>query len=126
MKFSFRDILAGMLTLLGVVVMYAKLQSYSWWLIGSWKGAMAVLAVIGLAVMLTNIAELVKFADLTSFAEAVLWAAVVTLVAVGLFATATKAEFVSTTVLIALAWVAQITHHEVEYRHNHKSGYMHA
>jgi len=43
MKYTWRDTLATLLTVFGAVIVFAKLESYSWWLLGTWKGALGVI-----------------------------------------------------------------------------------
>ena len=126
MRLSWRDGVASLLALLGAVVMFAKLQSYSWWLIGSWKGALGVLAVVGGAILLTNVVELVRAASLPSMGEVGLWVATATVVIASLFSTTTKAEFVSSGVMIGLAWLSQLTDHSWTTAHTNKHGYISA
>jgi nitrate reductase gamma subunit len=124
MKTSWRDLLSGALIVLGGLTVFAKLQSYSWWLIGSWKGALGVITVLGLGILLTNIVEIAKLADLTTVAETLLWLATATVAIAGLFATTTKAEFISTAALVGLSWVAQFGRHIWVTTHSHGSHYV--
>jgi FlaA1/EpsC-like NDP-sugar epimerase len=119
MKTSIRDLLSGVLVILSAVVLFAKLQSYSWWLIGSWKGALGVIAVLGVGMFLANLMELIRFADIPSFLETFMWAVAATVILGSLFSTTTKAEFVSSSVVVWLAWLAQITRHLWRADHSH-------
>lgn len=49
MKLSWRDLVTTGLALFGGAVVYAKFYDYSWALLGSWRSAVAVLTVTGLA-----------------------------------------------------------------------------
>jgi len=124
MKTSWRDLFSGALIVLGGLAVFARLQSYSWWLVGSWKGALGLVAVLGLGILLTNIVEIAKFADLTTFAESLLWLAAGTVTVAGLFATTTKLEFVSAAALIGLSWMAQFGRHIWVTTHSHDSHYV--
>lgn len=119
MKLTWRDIVAAFLAAVGAVVVFAKLQSYSWWLIGSWKGALGVMAVLGLGILLTNVVELVKLEDMASIGEMFLWLIAATVIIAGLFATTTKPEFVTGAVAIGLGWLAQLAGHSWNSSHSH-------
>lgn len=119
MKLTWRDTVAAVLAVTGAVVVFAKLQSYSWWLISSWKDALGVLAVLGVGILLTNIVELVKMADLAGIGELFLWLIAATVVISGLFSATTKAELIVGTVFIGLAWLAQLASHSLNSSHSH-------
>lgn len=124
MRTSWRDLVSGILVATGAVVVYAKLQEYSWWLLGSWKSALAVLTVLAAGVFLLNISELFKFDDVTTFAETVLWLTALTVAVASLFSTTTQAEFVSSAILFGLAWGAQFARHIWVSAHSSDSHYM--
>lgn len=111
MKRVYRDIISAILAIAGGVVMFAKLQSYNWWLIGSWRGALGVLAVLGLGILLTNITEVVRMDDGAAVGEFVLWAAAAIVVITSLAVTTTQAEFIWSGVAVGLAWLAQTGRH---------------
>lgn len=117
MKQAYKDTAASALAIAAAVVVFAKLESYSWWLIGSWNGALAVLGVLGLGIMLTNISELIEAVGMGSFVETVLWLAAATVVIAGLLTTATHAVFVGAAVMIGVAWLAQMSVDMWHYRH---------
>ena len=126
MKLSWRDIVAGALAILGGVVVFAKLESYSWALIGSWKGALGVIAVIGLLIAALYAIDWVENEASGVFGEVFLWIVAATTVIGSLFATTNKTEFVWSSSLIALAWIAQLgahtwdtTHHTSHLAHSH-------
>lgn len=53
MKLSWRDVLSSLFVVAGGAVVYAKIQEYSWWLIGdSWRWSTVVVALLGLAAFL--------------------------------------------------------------------------
>ena len=114
--------MSTVLLVLGGIVVFAKLESYKWWLIGNWKGALGVIAVLGLGILLTNIIELVKFVDIPSTLETFYWAVVATITIGCLFSRTTKAEFLTSAGLIGVGWLAQVTRHlwvsEEEHRHH--------
>jgi hypothetical protein len=121
MKTLYRDIISAVLAIAGGVIVFAKLNSYDWWLLGSWRGALGVIAVLGLGALLTNIAEVVKMVDGAAATEFVAWsfAAVVTIT--NLVAATTKAGLIWSSALIGLAWLTQITRHV--WRATHHKGH---
>ena len=119
MKLIRRDIVAAIFAVTGAVVFFAKLQSYSWWLIGSWKGALGVLAVLGTAILVTYITDLLEMTYVANIAELLLWLAAATMVIAGLLSTTSRAEFVSSAIFIGLAWLAQLAGHNLNSSHNH-------
>lgn len=48
MKLSWRDIVTTLLAISGAAVVYAKFYEYSWAVVGSWRSAAGVVALIGL------------------------------------------------------------------------------
>ncbi len=104
----YRDILSIALAILGGVVMFAKLSSYSWVLIGSWAGALGVIAVIGLAIFLLNSLELLKLSDNAAIVEFSVWVAAAVVIVASLGATTTRAEFIASGSLIGAGWLAQM------------------
>ena len=126
MKLSWKDTVAAILALIGLMVVYAKLQSYTWWLIGSWKGALGVLAVLGLGILLTGITELILLDTSASIGELLLWVITASVVVGGLFAYTTKTEFVYAASFIGLSWLAQLASHSRHSSHSHGHHYMHA
>lgn len=127
MKVLYRDIAAATAAVVGGVAMFAKLNSYSWWLIGSWKGAIGVLAVLGLAIMLTNIVEIFREADAPALGELFAWLFAGTVAVASLFATtSTKLEFIWTGVVIGVAWLLQTTRHAWRAGHHKPSQFVHA
>ena len=124
MKTSTRDMLATLYAVIGAVVVFAKLQSYSWWLIGSWKGALGVVAVLGLGILLVNFAEVFRSVDVPGVLESFMWIIVGTVVIAGLFSATTKLVFLSSALLVGLAYVAELTRHLWHNRQEHPSRYL--
>lgn len=111
MKLTWRDIVSSTFAVIGLVVVFAKIQSYSWWLIGSWKGALVVIGVIGLGILLTNIQELVKVFNGYTLTQIILWVIAATVVVGSLFVATTSLEFYVAAALIGLAWLTQMMDH---------------
>lgn len=111
MRTVYRDVIAAVLAVLGGVVVFAKINSFTWWLIGSWTGALGVLAVLGLAILLTNVVELWRMEDGPAITEFSLWLLAATVTVASLFVTTNKAEFIWSGSLIGFAWLAQTTRH---------------
>jgi len=107
MKTIYQDSISIALALLGAIVAFAKLNSYSWWLIGSWKGALAVMAVIGLAIMLLNVREIFRMNDGAAVAEFSAWTLAGLVTIASLLVETTKAEFIWSIILIGVAWGTQ-------------------
>ena len=121
MKLSWRDVAATIVTLFGAVVVFAKLHSYSWWLIGSWKGALGVISVLGLIVAAFYAIDWVRNETMAPVGEMLLWGAAAVTAVVGMFVTTTKAEFVWVAVLIGVSWLAQLSAHAWDTTHDHTS-----
>lgn len=126
MKLSWRDVLAALLAVFGAVVVFAKLQSYSWWLLGSWKGALGVVAVVGLAILAIYLIDWFRSETLGTMGEMFLWFGAATVVIGSLFATTTKAEFICSASAVGLSWVAQLGAHVWDSTHGHTSHFAHA
>jgi hypothetical protein len=47
MKLSWRDLVNTLLVASGAVIVYARLQDFSWWFVNSWRGTVTALAAIG-------------------------------------------------------------------------------
>lgn len=123
MKFSWKDIVALALAVFGGVIAFAKLQAYSWPLLGSWKGALGIIAVTGLAILLTGIVDFVESTDLGILGVTLAWITTATVVVAALFVVTTKAEFVWSTALIGFSWLAQLLDHAWTSAH-HGQGHL--
>jgi len=118
MNLSWRDTWTTVLAILGGAVVFAKAQDYSWWLIGSWKGAVGVLGVIGLLMLLLNVSELTDWRNWVNWTEAILWIAAAVLVVIGLFA-ASQAMFYSAATVLGVTWLAMLSRHSWHTTHQH-------
>lgn len=123
MKLSWRDVLTSILAIAGAIVVFAKLQSYSWWLIGSWRSALAVVGAIGFAILLVNILELLQMEDVATFAELSLWLITATIVIASLVITTTKGEFIVSAAAIGLSWFVELVSHLWGSVHSHRPHY---
>lgn len=121
MKLSWRDVVATIVAVFGAAVVFAKLQSYSWWLIGSWKGALGVISVLGLIVAAFYTIDWVRNETMAPLGEMLLWGAAAVMAVVGMFVTTTKAEFVWAASLMGVAWLAQLSAHAWDTTHHHTS-----
>lgn len=126
MKLSWRDVLAALFAAVGATVVFAKLNSYSWWLIGSWKGALGVISVVGLAILATYLIDWARNEGLGTIWEMFAWIVAATTVVGSLFATTNKAEFVWSAALIGIAWLSQLSAHTWDSTHSHTSHMAHA
>lgn len=120
MKYKIKETLSSILAILGILVVFGRLQSYSWWLIDSYKGALGTIAVLGLAVLLINARELFRFSDLSNFIETALWVIAGTVVIASLFSHTTRAEFIVGSLLVGLAGLAHMVDHFMESNSGHK------
>ena len=125
MQYTWRDLLATLLTLLGAVVVFARLESYSWWLIGSWKGALGVIATIGLGILALYFIDLVEFASVAVAGEVALWIATATVIIASLATKTTKAEFIWSAGLVGVSWLAPFVLHLVGSTSNQGSHFAH-
>ncbi len=121
MKLSRRDVVTPIVALFGAVVVFAKLQSYSWWLIGSWRGALGVISVLGLIVAVFYAVDWVRNETMAPLGEMLLWGAAAVIAVAGMSVTTTKAEFVWAASLIGVAWLAQLSAHVWDTTHDHTS-----
>ncbi|HEX7633173.1 MAG TPA: hypothetical protein VF401_02495 [Candidatus Saccharimonadales bacterium] len=120
MKRMTKDLLTASIGIFGAIVMYAKLNSYSWWLIGSWKGALGVLAVLGLVVLALNGRELLRAKDTQSLLVIAGWILAATVVIGSIFVTTTKLEFIWAGVFLGLG-VAEVLTRDAWIRHGSDS-----
>lgn len=104
-----RDIISTALVIFGGVVMFAKLESYNWWLIGSWKGALGVLAATGAVLFLVNLRQLIEMDNLVTFFELLLWAGIIAFFATALSVATTKTEFIVGGALLGAAWLVRLS-----------------
>lgn len=118
MNLSWRDAWTTLLAIAGGGVVFAKTQEYSWWLIGSWKGALGVLAAIGFLMLAVNVSELTDWHNWVNWSEAVLWIAAATVMAIGLF-TAAQAMFYTAASLLGVTWLAVLIRHAFHTTHQH-------
>lgn len=109
MKLSWRDIATAALFVLGVVVVFVKIYGFSWMILDSWNSAVAVLAVIGLAMVAINGFDMANrsWRNLTEIAIAIVAGI---MAAIGLIV-ASPFIFYGVAVLIAAGWVISIVSH---------------
>lgn len=123
MKFSWKDTLASIFAVFGGVVAFAKLKDYSWPLLGSWKGALGVIAVTGLAILLTYVVDFVESTDVGILGVTLAWITAATVIVASLFATTTQAEFVWSTILVGISWLTQLFNHAWTSAHHGQGHY---
>jgi hypothetical protein len=121
MKGMWKEIVSSVIAVVGLVVVFARLESYNWWLIGSWKGALGVIAVLGLVVFAINAVEMFRFEAWPSFIETFMWVIAATFVVASLFTKTTRDEFITSAVLIAFAGLTHMLYHFVDTGHKHKT-----
>ena len=111
MKTLVKDIAAATAALTGGLIVFAKLQDYHWWLIGSWRGALAVITVLSVAILFTSLKEIVSFDSGPSMLEAAWWLITATLIIGALFSVTTKLEFLSSATAVGIGCALQLTRH---------------
>lgn len=110
MSLGWRDILNTLLAAAGFTEVWAKMHSYTWWFIGSWKGAMATLGVLGLVLFIVNASELADLDNWFNFGESLLWVAAAAIVVTGLF-TASQGLFVSAAIVMGVIYLGILVRH---------------
>jgi uncharacterized membrane protein HdeD (DUF308 family) len=109
MKLSWRDVATAALFVLGAAVVFAKIYGLSWMVLGSWPSAVAVLAIIGLAMVAINGFDMANrnWRNLTEIAIGVI-AGIIAII--GLIVES-PFIFYSVAVLLTVGWVISIVSH---------------
>jgi len=126
MKLSWRDIAATLFAIGGALVVFAKLESYSWALIGSWKGALGVVAILGLATASLYAVDWFNNTTMGPLGEMFLWGVAALTIVISLLVTTSKAEFVWSAALLGIAWGTELGAHAWDTTHHHTSHMAHA
>ena len=124
MKLSWRDVLATLLAIAGGVIVFAKLQSYSWAMIGSWRGALGVIAVLGLGMGAVYFVDWIRSETLGVVWEIFLWAVAGTVTIANMASKTSKAGFVWSAVMIGIAWLYQLGNHAWDSSHDRISSHF--
>lgn len=109
MKLSWRDIATAALFVLGVAVVFAKIYSFSWVILDSWRSSVAVLAVIGLAMLAINGFNLAD-RSWRNVSEMTISIVAGILAVIGLIISS-PFIFYSVAVLTGVAWVISVASH---------------
>lgn len=109
MKLTWKDIITTLLVILGGSVVYAKYYSYSWALIGSWRGAVGTIAVIGLVMFLFSSFNFANRSVL-NIGEMLLILAAVGLTIAGLIVTS-EALFYTLAAVLGVLWLVDTARH---------------
>lgn len=125
MQYTRRDTIATLLVAFIALVVFAKLHSYTWWLIGSWKGALSLVAVTGFGVLASYASDFIKSASVGVAGEFLLWVVTGTVIIGSFFSTTTKAEFIWSAVFIGASWLTPLVSHLVGTAHLHNRHYVH-
>jgi len=115
MKLSWRDLVNTLLAVAGGSIVYAKYYSYSWAGIGSWRGAVAWLAVIGLVMFMLSRFDYAN-RSILNVGEMVFGLAAVILMIAGVIMTS-QAVFYSLATVLGVMWLvdtARHTRHSIE------------
>lgn len=110
MKLSWRDLFTTIFAIAIAVVLVAKLRSYDWRFLETWKSAVGVLGVGGLLMVLFDEADFTKLNYWSAFEG------LIVLTGIGLFTAgllvASKTLFVILAADIFVFWLASVTRHE--------------
>lgn len=110
MKLTWRDIVTSLLVIAGGAVVYAKFYSYTWAVIGgSWRNAVAALAILGLAMVAVTGFELANHSWL-NMGEMVLGLIAAGLIIAGLIVT-NHVVFYSLAVVLGVLWLVSTARH---------------
>jgi hypothetical protein len=109
MKLSWRDLINTMLVVAGGSIVYAKYYNYSWAGLGSWWGAVAWLAIIGLVMFALSSFNFVN-RSILNIGEMILGVLAVILAIVGVIMTS-QFVFYSLAVVLGVVWVVDTARH---------------
>lgn len=109
MKLSWRDIATAGLFVLGVAVVFAKIYDFSWLILDSWRSSVAVLAVIGLAMLAINGFDMTN-RSWRNITEMILGAITGVMIVIGLIVSS-PFIFYSVAVLSAVVWIISVVSH---------------
>jgi hypothetical protein len=118
MKLSWKDFANTLLVGAGFAAVWARLYDYTWWFVGSFKGAMATIGVLGLVMLLVNVSELYDTENWANFGESILWLGAAALVITGLFV-ASKALFISAAIVMGVIYLTSLARHAWHSYHDH-------
>lgn len=111
MKLSWRDLFTTIIAAAVVVILVAKLRSYDWTFLDSWKSAVGVLGVFGGLMAIFDESDFTRL-NTWSAIEGILVLAGIGLVIAGLLV-ASKALFVILAAVILAFWLTSVTRHEI-------------
>lgn len=126
MNNTWKDITSSLVAVLAAVAVFAKLQGYSWLMLGSWRSALGALAVLGAALFLINIQQFLRGETVTYLFLSLMWVLSGTLVISFLFSDTTKAQFLTAAALLAATWLIQLAQDMWDRAPSHKHKAMHA
>ncbi len=109
MKLSLKDVINALLAIGGAAVVYAKFYSYSWSVIGSWRSAVAVLALIGLVMFAFSSFNFAN-RSILNVTEMMLGVVAIGLVIVGVIMTS-QFVFYSLAIVLGLEWLVDTARH---------------
>lgn len=110
MNITWRDLITTILAAAGMTEVWAKFYDYSWWLIGSWRGAAAVLGGLGLAVLAVRLSELADMDNWVNFIESLLWVSAAGVIVVAMFVTSAGLFYTGAAVL-GVIWLSSLVRH---------------
>lgn len=122
MKLSWRDIVVTVLAIVVGLVLVAKLQSYDWAFIGSWKGAAGTLGVLGGLMVIFDEADFLRI-NTWGAIEGILALVGIGLLIAGLLV-ASKTLFVLLAVDLLALWFTSLTRHGFSHEPTESRGTM--
>jgi hypothetical protein len=128
MKLSWRDVVATLVAIGGGSIVYAKHYGYSWATIGSWRSAVAALALVGLVMFAFSSFDFAN-RSILNLTEMVLGSLAVVLAVIGVIMTS-KFVFYSLAAVLGVAWLINTARHArhsiVDHEHHTPTLHHHA
>jgi len=109
MRLTWKDTINTLLAIGGGAIVYAKFYSYTWAVIGSWRSAVAVLALIGLLMFAFSSFNFAN-RSILNITEVVLGSLAIVLAIVGMITTS-QFVFYSLATVLGLIWLVDTARH---------------
>ncbi len=109
MKMSWRDFFSTIVAIVVVAALVAKLRSYDWAFLGSWKGAVGTLGVLGVLMLLFDEADFLRI-NTWGAIEGILALAGIGFAVAGLIV-ASKILFVALAADMLVFWLISVLRH---------------
>jgi hypothetical protein len=109
MKLTWKDVITTLIVIGGGAVVYAKYYNYSWAVVGSWRSAVAVLALGGILMFAFSSFNFANRSTL-NVGEMVVGALAIVLAVVGMIVTR-QSLFYSLAVVLGVFWLVDTARH---------------